>query len=848
MSDVEDIVRRAKADAAARIASEQMAQRQVAGADTVLTQGAYQGLAQGLGMPVDLMNQVVNSVSQQPELFPNSPFYGPGLRIENPIGGSESLKSLIRNFKLPSGAPATYRSIGDVPEEYRPLARGAEAAGATLPFVFTPYAAELGPVSQFARNAPKAFLRGELAATSGAGVGAAWAEDANPGDPTTSALFQMAGGFVHPSSIIIHNAGGTIDAIKNQIGAYFTRSGREALASSYLLKALDKAGEDPEQIAAALKRSSLPGVNLSSGQKTGSRTLLAIEANLARNNPMLGEKIRQMATDSLSGLRNLIDQMAATGDPRLLATAAKLRQSYFESIMQERFSQAQRQLTSKLANLSGTPREASREATQIIENSLSDARAAERELWAKVPTDVKAGTTNTQLAYQDLRGTMLPEEMVDPLVSSVMRRLADQGEVPAQDLFRLRSRMLTGAREARARGEWDKARQYAAVADGAYQDLAGVQGADEARQYSKALNDAFTRTFASDALATNDTGARRISPDMVLDRAFGRGGTQGDIRMGQLEGAAQFAGKTTEDQQANFLRAAASNAIGPDGRLNTNKLQAFLADNQDILKRFPKVAADLADANTAEQTLRNVESSNAAARNAITKKAAFAQFIGVEDPARAISKSLAGPTPEKSYGQMAALAAKGGRAQLDGLKAATLDYATNQALSGGNFSFTGFKKALTDPVTPRGPNLLFMMQRQGVMSRAEAQRLQSILDQADQIETALRTRGGVDVTQTPDGLYDLVVRIGGANIGGALGRGSGAPIVAAGAGSRMARNLFEKIPISKTQDVLEEAATNPEFASLLLAKRLTPARQKALQTYLNAFMIQAGIRSQDQSQ
>ena len=90
-------------------------------------------------------------------------------------------------------------------------------------------------------------------------------------------------------------------------------------------------------------------------------------------------------------------------------------------------------------------------------------------------------------------------------------------------------------------------------------------------------------------------------------------------------------------------------------------------------------------------------------------------------------------------------------------------------------------------------------------------------------------------------LSNFLQRVVGANIGGALGQGSGAPLVAAGAGSKLVRNFFDKLPAAKVTEILKEAANNPALMANLLEKPTSIQKQRELLRQLNGFLVNAGI-------
>ena len=121
-------------------------------------------------------------------------------------------------------------------------------------------------------------------------------------------------------------------------------------------------------------------------------------------------------------------------------------------------------------------------------------------------------------------------------------------------------------------------------------------------------------------------------------------------------------------------------------------------------------------------------------------------------------------------------------------------------------------------------------------------------NKADIFEDALKNTGTVDnLLGEEDAILTMLARIFGANLGakGAAAGATGSTLVAASAGSRFVRNMVNKMPRAKVQSILVEAMFNPALMKKLLEKP-TSIQEKILQAkQINAFLIQAGIPTND---
>ena len=158
-------------------------------------------------------------------------------------------------------------------------------------------------------------------------------------------------------------------------------------------------------------------------------------------------------------------------------------------------------------------------------------------------------------------------------------------------------------------------------------DNANVNDAayNTARSYTRALNDAFTRTFANELLADERTGRLKILPDQVAQRIFSA--DAGSLRVKQLDTIGQFEltqALTTLSEQSNnpdlskTLKRAMDYARDEEtGLMNTARLNRWLGYNRRGLSRYPEVLAQVEQAvkttsdirGTMELMIRNIRAS-----------------------------------------------------------------------------------------------------------------------------------------------------------------------------------------------------------------------------------------------
>jgi len=716
----------------------------------------------------------------------------------------------------------------------------------------------LGPIGQqFVKN-PSAFAATEVGTLAGSAQGAAAAELLFPGSDTAKFVGEVAGGFVNPAAAMA-KAGPKAAGAIGRAASTFTRGGREAAASKVLQNMAIEAGEDPKVLAAALRKTDVVPNSLSSGAKTGSEAMLRLEASVARDNAKFQRTNQASTDDAFERIRTSIDDMAASGDPEAVRIASKLRQQNFDNLLDGRIRSAQNQAMETAARVSGPGKAASSARVEkVLRNALDEARGAERALWNEVPKDIPVQINPDgplTAAVKEARTRLLDEEILpfDRTLNRIMEAGSNSGE-----LITLRSRLLDNARKLRSERDYGKAAIASDLAEAVRKQMddVGNPAFDEARAFSRTLNEKFTQSFAGDALRSDPAGASRMLPEVVLDRAFAGGGGGSSVRFRQLEEAGDFADAqggnflfrdAVRSEQEAFLRSAAEETM-TDGVVNTTKLQTFMTRNAETLKRFPGVAADLQDANSAAKVLKQVENLNASASKIVRQKATFSKVLDVEDATAVVSKAISGREPAREIGQLSRLARKSGPSAVAGLRTSIIDDAVSRATSAKGLDFQKLDDALSKPVSRGGPSAYGMISSNQLMKNEELVRLKSLVSRAAQIEKNVATRFlKEELVESPDAITDLVIRIAGARVGAraAEGGAAGSSLVAASAGSRFLRGILEKVPASRTQDVLIEAAQNPQFAAKLLEKPKTEAARRRIGKQLNVFLLQAGIIAED---
>jgi len=475
-----------------------------------------------------------------------------------------------------------------------------------------------------------------------------------------------------------------------------------------------------------------------------------------------------------------------------------------------------------------------------------------------------------QAAVQRFKAGRNTQEFVDTgkVPASFMPR---PKEVPIGELVNYRSTLLKMAREAAGKGELANAEFYGRIAEGLLDDLSTLKNPlfDQARQYSSALNDVFTRTFARTASVTGDVtkaGAERLPAELLVTRAFGNNADVTIQRMEQVEDAVKFLrtqydeavtkfGKNSDmarylkpmadlandrvvsiqDAQNRVLRLLAGQAIDTVfdpaknayvQRLNTAKLTRFAQQFAPTLERLG-IMGDLRDATHAQNLLLQVRKQNNVMENTVRDQTAFARVLSAENPTQVLGDVFNSKFPVKNFTQIVKLAQAGGPDAVNGLKSSVLDYAYTKAGGLANkFSPTAYKEALFDPIARNQPSIMNILRASGAISFGEMKNIMRLVQPMERVEKAMRNGIPIDdVIQGADAVTDLAMRVVGSSIGTTLSPGGPGSLIAASAGSKAVRQIFDSLPNATVRQILENASKDPEMMAILLERGATPRDQ-----------------------
>ena len=215
----------------------------------------------------------------------------------------------------------------------------------------------------------------------------------------------------------------------------------------------------------------------------------------------------------------------------------------------------------------------------------------------------------------------------------------------------MRSTALNLARSLSAQGLRNEARIASNFAEAALIDLEKIadpsmsSAYQGAREYSRALNDVFTRSLAGDILETTRAGDQKIAPELLAQRLLAGGSDPVELRFNQIQEIGRFgldnefagAAQTVQDLDTIYeaiLRSARSAALIPGkpleegGRINVQALNRWMGQNEDLLNQFPALRSDLSNLNTAQTLLTRTEAYNKRKAQEIKNTINFQNLMG----------------------------------------------------------------------------------------------------------------------------------------------------------------------------------------------------------------------------
>lgn len=429
---------------------------------------------------------------------------------------------------------------------------------------------------------------------------------------------------------------------------------------------------------------------------------------------------------------------------------------------------------------------------------------------------------------------------------------APTAPLSVREITEMRQSALNLARQLTAQQDYNGARVASAFAEGLLDDLNSLpEGAnaayDIARSYSRSLNDTFTRAFAGTALEKGRSGAERIAPELLANRLMTGGSDPTFLRIREINDIGKFAidngfegaeevAATLRGTTEMIVRNARAAAFDPEtGEINTRQLSKWMNENEELLDTFPALKADLEDARTAQTVLADTRLENKSRTDALKGEVTFKNLLSAnsESPTYVVSRALSSgqKAPVRSLNNLLKVAQDAPEEiredALSGLKHAILEWGMTK---GGATSRSFSPSAMYDNLFSKIPNanepglsVMKWMKRNDVISEQQANQLEKYLTEMVRLEKADSAGTLADIAEGAGPMLDFYLRITGSAIGSRAqalmpGGGGSGGLIAASAGSKAMRNIFDRVPESMKLDVMSELMEDPELLAAMMRK------------------------------
>ena len=722
----------------------------------------------------------------------------------------------------------------------RPLATGAEK------FTYEMFQ----PVVSYVRNAPMTATLIDLGLSVPMGFGAEFGE--RRWGETGKQLGRLVGASVLAAPPVLAGAFSTpVRATAQKLG--YTKTGKKRVVGKMLEGAMT-----PEQLA--LLRSGEFDTPTVGGPFTSAEILDA--GGLAR----LRYDIVRKSDPSLQ----LEKERLETRQAELLRTVEALESNPFQS---EASAIISRRIKASISNIEAHKKKsiakaqvridklhpdqnqdaASRIARDELEKAYTTARAEEDKLWKLIGNGMFGTEGVVSIAKQIIDTTprlsgpkgepAIPAaileiagadavigpngKIIKEAVPSILRSAENIDEIAA-----LSSRINS---DIRASDNLNEKRILGQLRDAIYDSITPVAGSDtagleQARTYSKYLNNSFTRGSVGRVLGLNTKYDVKVEPDVTLEK-FVKPGVAGKVAVEQLRKAGSYTeggvAALDDNVQQFLLNKFAVAAVNNEGAVNIGKAQNFVKRNP-VLDLYPALRDSMLDANKAQLLVNQITTSAKNRTINVEVESIASQFINAE-PSVAINSIFKKNNPIKATQELLKLASKDttGRAT-EGIKSA-------------------FYNHLIDNMTRTGAN--------GVKVLAPATAIKFIANTTNRaviktiygnegvrlLDSVLRgmqyqARGKIYGTLTREGKAraasrELIGNMGTILGARALGKITGHTLLAASQGKNWLLKAFDAVrdaPVDSILVMLQKALDDPEYASLLV---------KPLKSWTNADAI-----------
>jgi hypothetical protein len=504
-------------------------------------------------------------------------------------------------FVKPSPVPATTK-LGKVAQFPRKVAAGAGERFAAHPVTSTLVEAGFG---------------------ASAGVGGFFARQLFPDSDAAQLGGEILGGTLPaltPTGLMIRAAGGLRNAV-NFVRAPLTEIGGRRRAAARAQRAAP-----PEQRREAITELDRPTTLdpetgqpvLTPAQRTGDPGLLSLERSVVESS----ETLMREADAQIAHANAAIQQsLLRVGDQPPGAVTATLEESsrYLDTLLDTRLRVAAQRTDERLAQMgSGASREAAnRTAREELTAALRAARNQETELYRLVPENTPVPYRQASARLEAFKTELGKAQRSD--IPAIARRFLDResgeflgrsGEkivrtTTIKEMRAVQSKLREVARNARAgeKRNLNRARIADDIANAITDDIAHAsdpavaEAVQLAVEFSRGLNERFSRGAVGKVLQRGAAGGEKVPPGLTLEASMGVTGPRAREALDDIlkafdspeaPSSAVVIGASEDYLRGRFLATAVE-----QGKLNARSAERFLRDNEEVLKRLPRVRREI---------------------------------------------------------------------------------------------------------------------------------------------------------------------------------------------------------------------------------------------------------------
>ena len=819
-----------------------------------------EGLNYAIASGINLTYQAGREVHQTiigGDVTPSLPNFDPN----DPVGGANAVYDLFERANLISG---------DKPEGY--AAKAGEMAALNLATAAPLLrAGQLGqftygwvePLIQYVRSAPLAATLVDFGLSIPMGFGGEYGRRKGKEygqEEAGEALGTLAGSLsaipLYPLSLA---ATGTANWARNLKGIGLTEGSRKKIVSDQLRasttpeqKAVLEAGdfEVPtvggpfttgeildagglSRLRAAIIEQSDPSIEREKALMIGREGELVAELETLRGDPLQSEAarfIRSRIEATLARVNSSLETAKSDAQVRINKLSPDNSVEAAATIARDEIDKAYR---------------AARKAENVIWRNIGDGRfntnaivQRARDIIAETPRlSGEGGKADIPLAILEIagRGSVIgPRGAVISVPKGERKSILKEVET-ADEIAALSSRFNEDIREAVAAGKLNRARQLRQIRDAIYDLIVPVSGdttgLEQARAFSKLLNDKFTRGSVGRLFALDKTGALKVDPEMTLHNLVSTG-PRGKIAVQQLRAAA---GETAGGVEAidtqirqHLLNMFAAKTTLKTGEFDAGAAHTFIRNNPS-LDLFPELKAQMVDAKQAQLLVNSVSASAKSRTLGIQNQSVASRVLEGQVPIL-ISSIFKKNNPVKNAQELLRVASKD---------------TTGQATAGVQRAFYDYMfDKMVRTVGESGRQVLDIAAASDFVKNKTNRAVVKVMygDDALKLLDAVIMGGRYQARGRPEGTLRSQKRTGtmiremagniGTMMGGRLfGKLTGHVMLAAGVGKRYAQRIFDAVAFAPQDEInvlLLRALEDPELARLLMTPTSKFTTEKAM--------------------